>query len=106
MDSREALHTCARRYCIDRREHWKSRQAQENSEGLASRQQTLQLILCDVERFRPEDFASLAHARRTLILAASTLEIDIDPAVENVEAIAEERDLDWCNLSLLDREDL
>jgi hypothetical protein len=106
MDSRQAIHTCARRYCIDRYEHWNSRQKHEIYADISSRQYTLQTILSDIERFRPDDFASLSHARRTLLLAASTLEIADDSEETDAAAIAEERNLYCCYLSLLGPDDL
>jgi hypothetical protein len=109
MDTRLAIHTAARRYCVERQQSWRERQRDETSDSIWPRIEALGTILLEVERFSPEDFASLAHARRTMILTAHSVQFEFDKSFthsDQSDAAEEERELFTCFLSLLAMDDL
>jgi len=103
MLDREALHTAARRYCLERAAMWSERYAERplgstDPESLAiyPRYNVLRAILVAVERLIPSDFATLHELRDALVSAGQTAEsIFTQPPREEValRAIAEERHL-------------
>jgi hypothetical protein len=75
----EALHTAARRYCIERSALWHERYNQsgvdansDEARHLVPRYQILEAILTTVEATVPADFGSLEEVQETLMLAGHT----------------------------------
>ncbi len=70
MDPRTALHTSARRYCIEHHNTWFRRYsegmsggAQSDADSIYPRYLVLAAILVDVESVLPTDFVTLADLR-------------------------------------------
>ena len=82
----EQLHTAIRRYCIDRYDYWTRKYSELASVGknragteytrealrTFPRYNVLKAILIEVERHRPEEFASLDEAKRAFTTIAAT----------------------------------
>ena len=112
MNSEEALHTAARRYCMDRISMWHNRYAKLASAGqdregvigkytpeaLATfpRYNVLEAILAEIERSVPSDFRSMDEIRDRFLLAGQTAEsMFTQPPNEQIalRVMSEERQL-------------
>ena len=110
MNSSLALHTAARRYCLERHSYWCdryseiARQGSERQrdgyhytpEALATfpRYNVLNAIRIELERMNPTSFGNLENTRSLLVVAGETADDDFtrEPIGEiDARAIAEER---------------
>lgn len=79
MNEREALHTVARRYCLDRWSLWTRRYEQRaisadhpEAQDIYPRYNVLAAILVDVESVAPDSFDATGDLRRFLVTAGQT----------------------------------
>ncbi len=103
------LHTAIRRYCMDRYSYWTEKYAELSSAGkdragygytdealyTFPRYNVLNAILFEIERYRPEEFATFDEAKRFFSLVAAEAEnIFTRPPKGNLEqkAMGEERE--------------
>jgi hypothetical protein len=115
LPAKEALHTAARRYCIDRshllkeRDHGEAAGTVRARFDLSARYDVLYAILTDIESLTPDDAASLEEMRHLLIVAGQTTGgffMPRQPKATEVQAMDEERALFCDYVSALSPEDL
>jgi hypothetical protein len=114
LPAKEALHTAARRYCIDRahlleeRDHGEAAGTVRARFDLFARYDILYAILTDIESLTPDDAASLEEMRNLLIVAGQTAWVFMprQPKATEVQAMDEERALFCDYVSTLSPEDL
>ena len=110
MRREEALHTAARRYCMERSRLWSERYAVQRAArgslpdpyytpeeyAVFTRYNVLDAILVGVERVTPRDYRTVEELRAFLVLAGQTAESDFTRPPNNeiaARTMAEERSL-------------